>query len=67
MIYFFASPPAIILGIFMMRRKSSGYSTGISLLLLLSILCIGLVPVIIIKGYLTNIPGNIQDLENLKV
>ena len=51
-----ASPPIIISGFFMMSRKAIGYVTGISLLLLLSVIFIGVVPFLIVEGTLTNNP-----------
>ena len=57
-----AAPPAIIIGIFMIQRKSLGYTSGVSLLLLFSMLFFGLIPVLMIKGILTGTPVNFLDI-----
>lgn len=55
----FASPPFIIIGFFMMRRKAIGYVTGISLLLFSSVIFIGVVPFLIVESILTNNPVDV--------
>ncbi len=57
-----ASPPIIIIGFFMMRRKALGYATGMSLLLFLSVLFIGVVPILIVEAVLTNNPIDITGI-----
>jgi hypothetical protein len=49
-----ASPPVMIIGYSMMRRKALGYTSGTSLLLLLSVLFIGVIPILVVKGVFTN-------------
>lgn len=58
----FASPPVIIIGYFMMYRKALGYTLGISLLLFLSSLFIGVVPVLIIEAIRANSPIDVKGI-----
>ena len=57
-----ASPPLLLIGFYMIRGKALGYSMGMGLLLVLTILFIGLVPILIIKGILTGTPINVPDI-----
>jgi hypothetical protein len=57
-----ASPPVLIVGYLMMRGNAIGYSLGNSLLLLLSVLFIGLIPILIVKGILTSSPIDVPDI-----
>jgi len=58
----FAAPAFLIISYFMIRRKHLGYSLGISILLLLGTLFIGLVPVIIVTAKLTGTPVSVPDI-----
>lgn len=49
-------PSVIIIGFSMIRGKALGYTLGISLLLFLSVIFFGVVPVLIVKGIITNNP-----------
>jgi hypothetical protein len=51
-----ASPPLIIVGLLMLRRKALGYVAGMGLLLLCCMLFIGLVPIMVIQALLKDLP-----------
>lgn len=57
-----AAPPLLIISYQMIRRKNLGYLLGISLLLLLGTLFLGLTPLLIVTAKLTGNAGNVTDI-----
>ncbi len=57
-----ASPPFIIIGFLMMRRKALGFTAGVGLLLFWGLLCVGVILIIIFKSVLTNTSIDITGL-----
>jgi hypothetical protein len=50
--FLLASPPALIVGMCMIRGRPLGYSMGMALLLVFSILFLGLIPIMVLQGHL---------------
>jgi hypothetical protein len=61
------SPALLATGMWMIKRKDSGYLAGTGALLLLCILFIGLIPVMIVEGSISGTPVNFLDILIISV